>query len=160
LKAEDAMRYMPWVLLALAIPAAAETADPPARDAKSWAALMEEARKHGGSETRLDKSSSYVFQQQDGNFLTLTEWRAPLKRFVCVIAKDQKSTVCVNWETGRTTYGERADDASPWKTRAATPLEETQATTPAGGLLQKMADYWGETFAHIRWIYVRGTATH
>jgi len=151
------MRLGGWVLVGV-LAAAPALADPPPRDAKSWALLIEAAKKRGGAETRLDKSSSYVFQQQDGNFLSLTEWRKPLKRFVCVIAKDQRATVCVNWETGRTTYGERDDDASPWKTRPATALEETQETTPAGNLLKRMAEYWGDTFANIRSVRVRAPA--
>ena len=143
------MRYARWSLLGgliaflVAAPAAGATPDAPPHDANSWALLIAEAKKHGGAETRLDKSSSYVFQQQDGNFLTLTEWRAPPKRFVCVIAKDQKATVCVNWETGRTTYGERADAASPWKTHEATALEETGETTPQAQFLGKIGEFFG-----------------
>ena len=127
-----------------ALAAAPALADPPQRDAKSWAALIEGAKKHGGTETKLDQSSSYVFQQQDGNFLTLTEWRAPLKRFVCVIAKDKTATVCVRWETGQTTYGQRADEASPWKTYEATPLEETKERTQFDRFLEIVADFIGD----------------
>lgn len=121
---------------------AAEASDPPPRDAKSWDRLIEAAKARGGAQTKLDKSSSYVFAQENGDFVTLTEWRStPPKRFVCTIAKNQKSTVCVRWETGQTTYGERADAASPWKTRIASPLEETSATTPEGALLKQVFDY-------------------
>jgi len=139
------MQYVSRVLLGLLL-ATPALADPPSRDAKSWDLLIEAAKQRGGTETRLDKSTSYVFQQQDGDFLTLTEWRSPLKRFVCVIAKDQKSTVCVRWETGRTTYGERADDASPWKTREATALEETKETTPQQQFLGKIVGFIGGAF--------------
>jgi hypothetical protein len=126
----------------LTTPAFADTPSLPPHDAKSWDLLIEAAKQRGGSETKLDKSTSYVFQQQDGNFLTLTEWRSPFKRFVCVIAKDQKSTVCVQWETGRTTYGERADAASPWKTRQGVALED-RATTPGDTFLGKIAGFVG-----------------
>ena len=131
------------VWLALAGVAAGDDApDPPTRDAKSWAKLIEAAKAKGGAETKLDKSSSYVFQQENGDFVTLTEWRStPPKRYVCTIAKNQKSTVCVRWETGQTTYGERADAASPWKTRVASPLADTPATTPEGAMLKQFLDY-------------------
>ena len=118
--------------------------DPPPRDAESWAKLIAAAKARGGVETQLDKSSSYVFQQEDGNFVTLTQWRStPPKRFVCTIAKDQKSTVCVRWETGQTTYGERADAASPWKTRVGEALADTQPSTPAGELLGQIGKFVG-----------------
>jgi hypothetical protein len=143
------MRYASRVafMIMLAAPALAETPAPPPHDAKSWDLLIGAARRRGGTETKLDKSSSYVFQQQDGNFLTLTEWRSPVKRFVCVIAKDQKSTVCVQWETGRTTYGQRADAASPWKTRQGIALEETKEAEPQDGFLGKIAGFVGGALA-------------
>ena len=153
------MRRLKAAVLAALGSAAPALADPSPHDARDWGQLLEAARQHGGSETRLDKSSSYVFRQQNGDFVTLTQWRKPEKHFVCVIAQDQKATVCVNWETGRTTYGERADAASPWKTREATPLEATQETTPAGNLLKHLGDLYGDTFAHIRWVLGRGRAT-
>jgi hypothetical protein len=130
-----------WVAL-WAPSGASEAPDPPPRDAKSWGLLIEAARARGGAETRLDKSSSYVFQQENGDYVTLTEWRStPPKRFVCTIARNQKATVCARWETGQTTYGERADAASPWKTRVAKRLEDTPATTPEGDLLRSVFDY-------------------
>ena len=49
---------------------------------------------------------------------------------MCLIAKDQKASVCVDWDTGETTFGKRADSASPWKTRNAPPLEEAWASQP------------------------------
>jgi hypothetical protein len=36
----------------------------------------------------------------------------------------------VDWDTGETTFGERGDAASPWKTRGAPPLEEAWTNQP------------------------------
>jgi hypothetical protein len=36
----------------------------------------------------------------------------------------------VDWDTGETIFGERADIASPWKTSDAPPIEEIFATQP------------------------------
>jgi hypothetical protein len=139
------MRRIAGVFIGIALASAGRADDaPPPHDAASWAKLIEAAKARGGAETKLDKSSSYVFQQENGDFITLTEWRStPPKRFLCTIAKDQKATVCVRWETGQTTYGERADAASPWKTRLATSLEDTKESTPAGQLLGKIGDFIG-----------------
>ena len=97
---------------------------------KRWDALIAQAKAHGGVETVLDRSASYVFQAPDGSFVTLTRVLQGSKRAVCLIAKDQKASVCVDWDTGETTFGERADIASPWKTRDAPPLEEAWASRP------------------------------
>ena len=97
---------------------------------KRWDALIAQAKAHGGVETVLDRSASYVFQAPDGSFVTLTRVLQGSKRAVCLIAKDQKASVCVDWDTGETTFGERADAASPWKTRDAPPLEEAWANQP------------------------------
>jgi hypothetical protein len=97
---------------------------------KLWDALIAQAKARGGAETVLDRSASYVFQAQDGSFVTLTRVLQGSKRAVCLIAKDQKASVCVDWDTGETTFGERADSASPWKTRNAPPLEEAWASQP------------------------------
>ncbi len=135
------------LLTALASAGWAQDAPEPLRDAKSWAKLIEAAKARGGVETKLDKSSSYVFQQENGDFVTLTEWRStPPKRYLCTIAKDQKTTVCVRWETGQTTYGERADAASPWKTRVATPLEDTKVVTQTDILLRKIGEFIAGVF--------------
>ncbi|WP_113890674.1 hypothetical protein [Roseiarcus fermentans] len=46
------------------------------------------------------------------------------KRAVCLFARAQDRTVCVNWDTGETVFGERADPTSPWKIHASPPLEQ------------------------------------
>jgi hypothetical protein len=97
---------------------------------KRWDALIAQAKAHGGVETVLDRSASYVFQAPDGSFVTLTRVLKASKRALCLIAKDQNRSVCVDWDTGETTFGERADVASPWKTRDAMPLEEAWANEP------------------------------
>jgi hypothetical protein len=97
---------------------------------KRWDALIAQAKAKGGAETVLDRSASYVFQAPDGSFVTLTRVLGGSKRAVCLIAKDQNKSMCVNWDTGETTFGERADTASPWKTRDAAPTEEISANQP------------------------------
>lgn len=79
----------------------------------------------------LDRSASYVFQAADGSFVTLTRVLGGSKRAVCLIAKDQNRSLCVNWDTGETTFGERAGAASPWKTRNAPPIEAVLANQPS-----------------------------
>jgi hypothetical protein len=97
---------------------------------KRWDALIAQAKAHGGAETALDRSASYVFQARDGSFITLTRVLGGSKRAVCLIAKDQMKSMCVDWDTGETTFGERAGAGSPWKTRAAPPIEEAGANEP------------------------------
>ena len=97
---------------------------------KLWDALIAQAKAHGGAETVLDRSASYVFQARDGSFVTLTRVLGGSKRAVCLIAKDEMKSMCVNWDTGETTFGERAGAGSPWKTRNAPPIEEAWANEP------------------------------
>ena len=101
----------------------------PDKDAR-WDALIAQAKAHGGVETTLDRSASYVFQAPDGSFVTLTRVLKGSKRAVCLIAKDQNRSVCVDWDTGETTFGGRAGAASPWKTHDSPPLEEAWANEP------------------------------
>jgi hypothetical protein len=118
------------ILLAVAaFGAASAFAAQPDKD-KRWDALIAQAKAHGGSETVLDRSASYVFQARDGSFVTLTRVLGGSKRAVCLIAKDQMKSMCVDWDTGETTFGERAGAASPWKTRNAPPSEEVWANQP------------------------------
>jgi hypothetical protein len=124
------MRKSFLILLAIAaLGVGSAFAGAPDKD-KRWDALIAEAKAHGGVETVLDRSASYVFQGPDGAFITLTRVLKGSKRSVCLIAKDQNKSVCVDWDTGETTFGERADSASPWKTRDAPPLEEAWANEP------------------------------
>jgi hypothetical protein len=97
---------------------------------KAWDALIEEAKKHGGVETDLKSSSSYVFQRPDGSYLTFTRLLAVATRSVCLIAKDQHATVCIDWDSGKTSYGERADAASPWRVHDGPSPEEVAANQP------------------------------
>jgi hypothetical protein len=122
-------KRFPIVLAIAAFGAGSAFAAEPDKD-KRWDALIAEAKAHGGTETVLDRSASYVFQAQDGSFVTLTRVLGGSKRAVCLIAKDQTKTMCVNWDTGETTFGERAGAASSWKTRAAPPIEEVWANEP------------------------------
>ena len=52
---------------------------------RTWTALIEQAKAHGGVETKLDKSASYVFQQKDGTYISFTRLLATNKgRSVCL----------------------------------------------------------------------------
>jgi hypothetical protein len=110
----------------------------PERD-KAWDALIAEAKKHGGVETKLDQSASYVFKRPDGSFITFTHLLKGDKRAACLVAKEQNATVCIDWDSGKTTYGGRKDAASPWVNRAAP--DEADVEKP--GLLQSLLSGFG-----------------
>ena len=101
----------------------------PERD-KSWDALIAEAKAHGGAETRLDQSASYIFQRPDGVYVSFTRLLKGEKRSVCLIGKDQNETICVDWDSGKTTWGSRADAATPWKLHEAASIEEIASKAP------------------------------
>jgi hypothetical protein len=122
-------KSLPILLSIAALGAGSAFAGTPDKD-KRWDALIAQAKAHGAAETALDRSTSYVFQARDGSFVTLTRVLDGSKRAVCLIAKDQMRSMCVNWDTGETTFGERAGAGSPWKTRDAPPIEEARANEP------------------------------
>jgi hypothetical protein len=98
---------------------------------KAWDALIAEAKARGGAETKLDRSTSYVFKREDGSFVSLTQLIPPkVKRAVCLIAMSQDATLCVDWDDGKVTLGDRADAATPWKTRNVASLDELEASQP------------------------------
>jgi len=98
---------------------------------KAWDALIEQAKAHGGVETKLDKSASYIFQRPDGSYVSFTRQLATDKgRSVCLIAKDENATACVDWDTGKLTLGSRADPATPWKFRSSASLDAFEAEQP------------------------------
>lgn len=119
----------------------------PERD-KAWNALIAEAKAHGGAETKLDRSTSYVFKRQDGSYLSFTRLLATDKgRSVCLIAKDENATACVDWDTGKLTLGSRADPATPWSFRGFELLDAFEAQQP--GLVQQL-------FSSIERIFMSG----
>lgn len=104
---------------------------------KAWDALIEQAKAHGGVETKLDKSASYVFQRPGGSYVSFTRLLASDKgRSVCLIAKDENATACVDWDTGKLTLGSRADPATPWKFRSSASLDAFEAEQP--GFFEKL----------------------
>ena len=104
---------------------------------QGWDKLIAEAQAHGGVETKLDKSASYVFQRPDGSYVSFTRLLATDKgRSVCLIAKDQNATACVDWTTGKLTLGNRADPATPWKFRSIASLDAFEAEQP--GFFEKL----------------------
>jgi hypothetical protein len=108
--------------------AAAETPD---RN-QAWDALIAEAKEHGAEETKLDRSTSYVFQRPDGSYLTFTRLPTTDKgRSVCLIAKELTATACVDWDTGKVKLGKRRDAATPWKFFAFDSLEALEAARPS-----------------------------
>ena len=123
---------------------AAAPAQTPNRD-QAWDALVAEAKSHGGVETRLDRSASYVFQRPDGIYVTLTRALKGGKRDVCLVAKDENATLCVDWDSGKTTWGRRRDAASPWTLREAASIEEVAAAAP--GPLDGLSSILGSMFS-------------
>jgi len=121
-----------WRLAIIAVAALTLTsayAGAPDKD-KAWDALIDEAKKHGGVETVLDRSASYVFQRTDGSYVAFTRLLAAAKRSVCLISRDLHASVCVDWDNGKTSYGDRADAASPWRVHEGPSVEETAANQP------------------------------
>jgi hypothetical protein len=132
------MRVALCVLVAALTPACAVAAMSE-RD-KAWDALIAAAKAHGGVVTKLDQSSNYVFQRPDGSFVTFTQMLNGGKRAACLVAKKQDATVCIDWDSGKTTYGDRKDAASPWVIHAARPADEDTETP---GLLASLLSGFG-----------------
>jgi hypothetical protein len=108
----------------------------PERD-KAWDALVTAAKAHNGTETKLDRSASFVFQRPDGSYLTFTRLLQSDKgRSVCLIANDENATACVDWESGKLTLGSRADPATPWTFRSLASLDAFEAEKP--GVVQQL----------------------
>jgi hypothetical protein len=114
----------------MALIAAPVLAGTPERD-KAWDAAVAQAKAHGGVETRLDRSVSYVFRRPDGSFLSLTRpLDADKGRSVCLIATDENATACVDWDTGELKLGSRADAATPWSVRSFQSLDAFEKAQP------------------------------
>ncbi len=132
------------VAVLAALVATAAVAGTPEKD-KAWDALIAEAKKHGGVETKLDQSASYVFQQRDGTFVTFTRTFKGGKRAACLIAKDQNATACFDWDSGKVTYGGRADAASPWVNRPAPDEADKEQPGMLASLLSGFGNILGMT---------------
>jgi hypothetical protein len=118
-----------WTCVALAA-AAPACAGAPERD-KAWGELVAQAKAHGAGETKLDRSASYVFQREDGSYLTFTRPLATDKgRSICLIAKDLTATACIDWDSGQLKLGRRADAATPWKFYSFASLDEFEKAKP------------------------------
>ena len=120
-----------WLAIASAL------AGTPDRD-KAWDALVTEAKKHGGAATAYKTSTSLVFQQKDGFFITVTEVPDAKARAVCAMSKYQSVIVCGNWDTGALKYGWRADTSSPWSYSDKPPEPKSLQANPFGGLLSTL----------------------
>ncbi len=144
---------MPTIVAVTALTLSVAHAGAPDKD-KAWDALIDEVKKHGGVETTLDRSASYVFQRPDGSYVTFTRLLAVAKRSVCLISKDQNASVCVDWDSGKTSYGDRADAATPWRIHEGPSVEETAANQP--GPLDNLFS-WLKSFAPKHnlghWVY-------
>jgi hypothetical protein len=122
---------MLWICLG-----ACAFAGTPERD-KAWDELIAQAKAHGGVETKLDLSTSYVFQRPDGSYLAFTRLlKSDKGRSVCLIAKDENATACVEWDTGRLKLGSRADAATPWKFKGFESLDAFEKEQP--GLVDRL----------------------
>jgi hypothetical protein len=111
---------------------------------KAWDAAIAQAKAHGGQETKLDKSASYVFQRDDGSYVTLTRMYAGGKRAACLVSKTQNASVCFDWDTGKISYAERKDVASPWIQKKV-PVEDPDEDKPSllAQFLNSFADILG-----------------
>jgi hypothetical protein len=149
-----------FLACALAMMAVNSALATPERD-RSWDSLIAEAQRRGGSETRLDKSTSYVFQRPDGEYVTFTHALTNGVRAVCVISKDQNVVVCADWDTGKLTYGWRADALSLWTHSDKPPDPNADQATPIDQLFGFLGNvltwgashgYWRETATGPHWI--------
>jgi hypothetical protein len=114
-----------WTCVVVAAPGVAAERD------EAWSELIAQAKAHGAQETKLDRSASFVFQREDGSYLTFTRLLSTDKgRSVCLIAKDETATACVDWETGKLKLGRRADAATPWKFYAFDSLDAFEKAKP------------------------------
>jgi hypothetical protein len=128
-------RELLWVCVILAAVSPVR-AGSPERDA-AWSELIAQAKAHGAEETKLDRSASYVFQREDGSYLTFTRLLTTDKgRSICLIAKELTATACADWDTGRLKLGKRADAATPWSFYAFESLDALEAAKP--GLLDQL----------------------
>jgi hypothetical protein len=118
-----------FLTCALAMMAASSALATPERD-RSWDALIAEAQRRGGSETRLDNSASYVFQRPNGEYVAFTHALTNGARAVCMISKDQNLVVCDDWDTGKLTYSWRADALSLWTHSDKPPDANAAQATP------------------------------
>lgn len=136
------MRLLFYGALALTT-ANAALAGTPERD-KAWDQLIAEAQKHGGEATQYKNSTSYVFKNKDGVVYTFTKMTDNPTRAVCVMAQDQTSIVCGNWDTGKMKYGRRADDASSWTYSDSPPKEKApEGKSPFASLFSTLTDMLG-----------------
>ena len=109
----------------------------PERD-QAWDALIAEAKKHGGEETRYKTSVSYVFRKSDGEYVTLTQMLDSPTRAVCLLSKDQNLTLCGNWDTGKLRYGARLGAFAPWS------YSDTSFNEQKGGVLGSLLSGLGD----------------
>ncbi len=112
-----------------------------------WDRLIDEAVRHGGVETVLDKSASYVFGAPDGMSITFTRTLDNKVRAVCAGYMSKNFFVCADWNTGKLRYSSRQDEASPWIASETPPdIQETSPDEPlwlslVSALLDTDVDY-------------------
>ena len=105
---------------------------------KQWNDLIAQAKKHGGVETVLDQTASYVFQAKDGTYVTFTRALDNKKRFICIIRDALNFRYCYNFDSQSVVYGTRANSDAPWvesRTPPTTPAEEKAHPSFWGSLL-------------------------
>ncbi len=135
-------------IAAAAVLAASQAGAAPAERDKAWNALIAAAKARGAEETKLDRSASFVFQSSDGVYVTFTRLLATDKgRSVCLIAKEETATACVDWDNGRLKVGKRNDAASPWRFYDFESLDALQAAQPT--LLDKFSIAAWNFFKHF-----------
>jgi hypothetical protein len=108
------------------------------RTDQQWSELIAHAKKHGGVETVLDQTASYVFQAHDGTYVTFTRTLDNKKRYICIIRDALNFRYCYNFDSQTVIYGTRADANAAWVeslTPPPTPAAEKAHPSFWGGLL-------------------------
>ena len=111
------MKFIVFALTAgfLTVQAAAPARGEAETDVR-WKKLIAAAIARGGAETVTPDggSASYVFQAQDGSYLTLTRLIPSGQKSVCAQSKDSNWVMCADWVTQKVKYGLRDANDAPW----------------------------------------------
>ena len=114
------------VLLGLATPSYAQS-----EKERQWNLLIAEAKRHGGVETIINKTGSYVFGGPNGLIVAFTRTLDNKRHFVCAMYLSANIQVCASWETEKMLYSTRTDEHSPWIVSDNPPPEaEAAPSTP------------------------------
>ncbi len=103
---------------------------------KEWNELIAQTKKHGGVETVLDQTASYVLQAKDGTYVAFTRTLDNKKRFICIIRDALNFRYCYNFDSQTVVYGTRANADAPWVESLTPPPPQEKQPSFWDGLLQ------------------------